>query len=95
MTAALFGLFWAGTSPLPAVALFALSGAAVGGVIVSNQNRVMAVAPGSTDVASAWAGAAYNTGIAVGALLGGAIVPSLGVRATALVGGLRPHAAAR
>ena len=56
--------------------------------IVSNQNRVMAVAPGSTDVASACAGAAYNTGIAAGALLGGAIVPSLGVHATALVGGV-------
>jgi predicted MFS family arabinose efflux permease len=88
MTGALWGLFVAGTVPVAAVALLGAAGFAVGGVVVANQNRIMVVAPGSTDVASAWSSAAFNVGIAGGSLMGGIVVPALGIHQTALVGAL-------
>jgi predicted MFS family arabinose efflux permease len=46
--------------------------------------RVLLVAPGSTDVASAGSGSAYNAGIGGGAWIGGLIADGAGVHATAL-----------
>jgi predicted MFS family arabinose efflux permease len=88
LTVALVGLFLAGGSPVAAGGLLALSGFALSGVPTGTQNRLMQVAPGSTEMASAWNGAAFNVGIGGGALLGGVLLPTLGVRATALAGGL-------
>lgn len=88
MTGALLGVYVFGTTAFVAVPLVGLAGVAVGGVVVSNQNRVMIVAPASTDVASAWASAAFNLGIAGGSLIGSLVVASFDVRAAALAGGL-------
>ncbi|GIM91166.1 MFS transporter [Paractinoplanes toevensis] len=52
------------------------------------QNRMLQVAPGSTDLASATLGSAFNVGIAAGSLLGGALLPGYGPRSLALTGGL-------
>jgi len=51
------------------------------------------VAPGSTDMASAGAGSAFNVGIATGALLGGLLMDHFGVRSVALAGCLLTAAA--
>jgi DHA1 family inner membrane transport protein len=57
------------------------------------QARVLETAPGNTEVASAWASAAFNVGIAGGALLGSAMLPVTGVRGTPLAGGVLALAA--
>jgi DHA1 family inner membrane transport protein len=71
-----------------AVACEACASLALGGIVISNQNRVLILAPGSTDVASAWASAFFNAGIAGGSLSGGVVLASFGVRGTALAGAL-------
>jgi len=83
---ALLGLFLAGGSRLGAAAFLALSGFAVSGVPAAMQSRIMHVAPGSTDIASAGNSAAFNVGVAGGALVGGLLLPHFGVRSTALAG---------
>jgi DHA1 family inner membrane transport protein len=88
LAVALVGLFVFGHVPYAAAAMAALSGFALSGVPTGAQSRIMQVAPGSTEVASAWNGAAFNAGIAGGALIGGGLLSSYGVRSTALVGGL-------
>ncbi len=85
--AAMLALYALAPHTLAAVALQAAASLALGAFIIANQNRVLIVAPGSTDVASAWMSASFNIGIAGGSLVGGLVVPSLGARATALVGG--------
>ncbi|MEV0810261.1 hypothetical protein [Micromonospora sp. NPDC050200] len=57
------------------------------------QSRMLQLAPGSTDLASAGVSTAFNVGIAVGSLLGGALLPDPGPRLLALVGGLLTLAA--
>jgi predicted MFS family arabinose efflux permease len=52
------------------------------------QGRLLVVAPGSTDMASAGVGTAFNAGIAAGSLLGGALLPQTGSRPLALVAAL-------
>jgi len=47
--------------------------------------RVLQVAPGSTDVASAGLSAVFNASIAAGALIGALLLPTFGLRSTALV----------
>ena len=85
---ALLAMCWLARAALPVAALLALSGFAMGALTPALSNRVMEVAPGSTDLASAGNSAAYNVGIGGGSLLGAVVVSSLGVRQTALVGGL-------
>jgi predicted MFS family arabinose efflux permease len=55
--------------------------------------RVLIVAPGSSDMASAGMSTAFNVGITAGALIGGLLLPTLGVRSTALVGAVFTAAA--
>jgi len=86
--ASLYMLYIAGRSLLAVVFLLALLGFALGGVVVANQTRVMVVAPGNTDVASAWTSAAFNLGIAAGSLAGSLVLRTGGVRLTALAGAL-------
>lgn len=69
-------------------AAFALSGmTAVLGT------RMLQVAPGSTDMASAGTSTAFNIGITAGALIGSLLLTTTGVRSTALAGALLTVAA--
>lgn len=85
---ALLGLFAAGHVPVAAVVLVMLLGASVAPVFMATQSRVLQVAPGRTETALAANSAAFNVGIAAGALAGGALLPSVGVRGTFLAGGM-------
>ncbi|MFG2556012.1 MFS transporter [Streptomyces sp. NPDC048581] len=85
---ALLSLWATGHVPVASVALIMLLGASVASAFMATQSRVLQVAPGRTETALAANSAAYNVGIAAGALLGGALLPSVGVRGTFLVGGL-------
>jgi predicted MFS family arabinose efflux permease len=76
-----------------AVALVALSGLAFGALTTALASRVLQVAPGSADLAAAGASTAVNVGITAGALVGSVLLPGVGVRGTALLGGLLSLAA--
>ena len=84
----LIGLFLLGTLQPAAVVLFTVGGFAYTAFATSTQGRMLVVAPGSTDMASAGVSTAFNAGIAAGSLLGGALLPQLGPRPLALVGAL-------
>jgi DHA1 family inner membrane transport protein len=84
--AALAGLYLFGAVQPAAVGLVGLTGMSLAAVPTAMQSRIMHIAPGSTEIASAANGAAFNAGIASGALLGGVLLPVAGVRATPLVG---------
>jgi DHA1 family inner membrane transport protein len=81
LTAAMAGLFVLGASPWAAVGLSSVASLALTAFNIANQNRILIVAPGSTDVANAWASAAFNVGIAAGSLGGGAVLGLSGPRA--------------
>jgi predicted MFS family arabinose efflux permease len=85
---ALLGLYTAGTGQVVTVLLVMLLGASVGPVFMATQSQVLQVAPGRTETALAANSAAFNTGVAAGALLGGLLLPVAGVRGTFLAGGL-------
>ena len=57
------------------------------------QNRILVVATGGTDTASAMLSSAFNAGIAGGALLGGVLLPHTGITGDFLIGGLLVAAA--
>ncbi|MHC3474573.1 MFS transporter [Streptomyces sp. 7R007] len=86
--AALLGLYTGGGDQVAAVALLMLLGASVGPVFMASQNQVLRVAPGRTETALAANSAAFNVGVAAGALLGAGLLPVAGVRSTFLAGGL-------
>lgn len=86
--AALLGLYAGGSSRVATVALFMLLGASVAPVFMATQSQVLRVAPGRTESALAANSAAFNVGVAAGSLLGGVLLPLVGVRGTFLVGGL-------
>ncbi|MFH8987708.1 MFS transporter [Streptomyces sp. NPDC017940] len=90
---ALLGLYAAGGSKPVAVAMLVLLGASLGPVFMATQSQVMHFAPGRTETAIAANSAAYNLGVAAGALAGSLLLPVLGVRGTFLVGGLMTVAA--
>ncbi|WP_181449592.1 MFS transporter [Streptomyces cyaneus] len=90
---ALLGLYATGHVPAVSVVLIMLLGASVATIFMATQSRVLQVAPGRTETALAANSAAYNVGIAAGALLGGFLLPVVGVRGTFLVGGLLTAAA--
>jgi len=85
---ALLGLSAGGRSQVVVVAMLALLGTAVGPVFMATQSRVLRVAPGRTEVALAANSAAFNVGVAAGSLLGGGLLPLVGVRGTFLAGGV-------
>jgi DHA1 family inner membrane transport protein len=93
LAAALITLYLAGHDRAATVVLMAVTGFAIGALTPALQNRVLEVAPGSTDMASAGNSVAFNVGIAGGSLLGAAVLDGPGVRATALAGGLLALAA--
>lgn len=90
---ALLGLYAAGGSRVVATAMMVFLGASLGPIFMATQNRVMDVAPGRTETAIAANSAAFNAGVAAGALAGGLLLPLVGVRGTFLVGGLMTLAA--
>ncbi|MEU9284589.1 MFS transporter [Streptomyces sp. NPDC048275] len=86
---ALLGLYvGGGRSQVATVALLMLLGASVGPVFMATQSQVLQVAPGRTELALAANSAAFNAGVAAGALTGAALLPAVGVRGTFLVGGV-------
>lgn len=93
LTVSLFGLYLFGAVRPAAAGMVALFGFALSGVASATQNRIMYVAPGSTEMATAWNSTAFNVGIGGGALVGAVLLPQVGVRATALAGGLLTAAA--
>jgi len=88
LATALLGLAAFGPVRPLAVALLALAGLAYGTLPPAIQSRVLQVAPGSTDVASAALSSAFNVGIATGSFVGGILLASAGPRSVPLVGGL-------
>ncbi|WP_239124115.1 MFS transporter [Rhizocola hellebori] len=91
---ALFSLFALGADPIVAAVAMAVSGAAMFMMIAALANRVLQVAPGSTDIASAGFSAVFNVSIAAGAAIGAVLLPALGVRSTALAAAILTAGAA-
>ncbi len=87
-TAAMLGLWAAGGVRWVTVVMLALLGLAVAPVVMAAQALVLRVAPGRTETAVAANSAAFNTGVALGALTGGLTLPLVAVRGTFLVGAL-------
>lgn len=85
---ALLGLYAAGRSQTVAVIMIVFLGASLGPIFMATQSQVMHVAPGRTETAVAANSAAYNTGVAAGAFVGGLLLHLIGVRGTFLIGGL-------
>jgi len=83
---ALLALYTLGAAKAAAVAAVALTVMAYSAFAVAVQNRTLQVAPGSTDLAGAGMGTAFNLGIAAGSLLGGGLIQTTGVRSVALAG---------
>ncbi|HTJ35989.1 MAG TPA: MFS transporter [Dactylosporangium sp.] len=88
LAAAMLAMYWLGGLAVAAVAALAVCGLSYSAMAAAVQNRVLMLAPGSADVASAGTSSAFNVGIAAGSLLGGVIIDGPGVRATALAAGL-------
>jgi len=62
----LVGVYFAGRVLPAAIVLIAAACGALGAYNVTNQNRILEVAPASTDIASAWTSASCNAGTAGG-----------------------------
>ncbi|MGK5684734.1 MFS transporter [Actinoplanes sp. URMC 104] len=88
LAAALLGLHLFGTARAVTVALVALWGFAMPQIPTTFQSRVLQVAPGNTDIASAVLSAMFNLGIAAGAFVGGLLLSGVGVRSTYLAAAL-------
>ncbi|WP_173071734.1 hypothetical protein [Phytohabitans houttuyneae] len=67
---ALLTLYLLGAAKGPALAAVAVTVMAYAAFAAAVQNRTLQVAPGSTDMAGAGSGSAFNAGIAAGSLLG-------------------------
>ncbi|BCB78604.1 MFS transporter [Phytohabitans flavus] len=83
---ALLALYTLGGTKAAAVTASALTLMAYAAFAAAVQNRTLQVAPGSTDLAGAGSGTAFNLGIAAGSLLGGGLIQTEGVRSVALAG---------
>ncbi|WP_433059763.1 MFS transporter [Dactylosporangium sp. CS-033363] len=81
-------LYALGTLKAPAIVALALNAFAYSAMAAAVQNRILMVAPGSTDLASAGGSSAFNVGIATGSFLGGVIIDHSNVRTVALAGAL-------
>jgi predicted MFS family arabinose efflux permease len=78
----------------PAAAVtIAASGLTLAALSAALGARVLRVAPGSSDMASAGTSTAFNVGITAGALIGSILLPQAGARSTALAGALLTLAA--
>jgi predicted MFS family arabinose efflux permease len=91
--AALLGLYALGALQPVTVLLVAGVGFGFASFATAVQGRMLQLAPGNTDFASAGISTAFNAGIAAGSLLGGALLPGPGPRLLALLGGVLALAA--
>ena len=82
-----------GSDPVAATATIALGGLTIAAFSAVLGARVLVVAPGRSDLASAGLSTAFNVGITAGALFGSLLVDGVGVRSTALVGAILTVAA--
>jgi MFS transporter, DHA1 family, inner membrane transport protein len=87
IAAALLLLFPLAHVAVLAVPLITLTSVGIAAFATTLTGRVLDVAPGSSDLASAGTSSAFNVGIGGGAALGAVVLPLWGVRSTALVGG--------
>ncbi|WP_329460376.1 MFS transporter [Streptomyces sp. NBC_01497] len=85
---AMTALWAAGGTRWAATAALALLGVALAPVVMASQALVLRVAPGRTETAVAANSAAFNAGVALGALTGGLVLPLVTVRGTFLIGAL-------
>ena len=85
---ALFAQWALAGSRIGVVASLSVSGFALAGLSTALATRVLEVAPGGSDLASAGTSTAFNIGITAGAFLGVLLLPAFGVRSTALAGAL-------
>jgi MFS transporter, DHA1 family, inner membrane transport protein len=90
---ALCTLYLTGSQPVATVILVSLAGLSFSAMCTALTGRVLRVAPGSVDMATAGTSIAVNIGITAGALIGGLLLSQFGVRSTALAGGLLSIAA--
>ncbi|MFF9624942.1 MFS transporter [Streptomyces griseosporeus] len=89
LTATMLGLALFGKLSFAAVCLVALLGFAMAAMTTALQSRILHVAPGSTEIASAVGSSVFNVGIAGGSFLGGLLLPTgFGVRGAVLLGGV-------
>jgi MFS transporter, DHA1 family, inner membrane transport protein len=93
LATAFLGLYAFGTTQPTALAALALMGVGLPGMVAGLQVLVLQVAPGNTDIASAGTSAAFNVGIGGGALIGALVLPTAGIRTTALAATLLTAAA--
>jgi DHA1 family L-arabinose/isopropyl-beta-D-thiogalactopyranoside export protein-like MFS transporter/DHA1 family inner membrane transport protein len=84
LCAAAVVLYVGGTVRALTIVALATSGAAYAAFAAATQNRVLQVAPGSTDMASAGSSSSFNIGISGGSFVGGLIIEGLGARSVAL-----------
>ncbi|MFF0151823.1 MFS transporter [Micromonospora sp. NPDC005203] len=66
----------------------ALLGCSAAPIFTATQARILHVSPGRTEIGFAANSAAFNVGVAAGALVGGAVLSAFGVRGAFLVGAL-------
>lgn len=85
---ALLGLSLLSGQPGAVVGLLALLGATAAPVFTVTQARILHVAPGRTELGFAANSAAFNVGIAFGALLGGLVLPGYGAAGAFALGGV-------
>ncbi|GGM35118.1 MFS transporter [Dactylosporangium sucinum] len=85
-TVALLGLAALGTVQAVAVLCLAAIGAIYASFATAVQSRMLQVAPGSTDLASAGVSTAFNVGIAAGSLIGSVMLQPWGAQSLALTG---------
>jgi len=87
-TVALAGQYAMGGSQVATVITMSVSGLTLAALSAALGARVLAVAPGGSDMAGAGTSTAFNIGITAGAFVGGVLLPGAGVRSTALAGAL-------
>ncbi|TRV80940.1 MFS transporter [Streptomyces sp. 130] len=86
VTAALALLVAAGSHPVAAVTAVALLSLSLSGMITALTSRILRIAPGNVDVASAAGSAAFQAGIAAGSFLGGRLLDAHGPHSTVVTG---------
>ncbi|GIH72954.1 MFS transporter [Sphaerimonospora thailandensis] len=93
ITGALLTLYAFGAVRPVAVAALCVTGLSFSALAAAIASRGLQVAPGSTDMASAGTGSAFNVGIAGGSLLGGALIDHTGVRSVTVAAAVLTAAA--
>jgi DHA1 family inner membrane transport protein len=82
-----------GTSRTGTVVAVSAAGLVLSAMATVLGARVLELAPGDTDLASAQMSTAFNVGITAGALIGSVLLTEVGVRSSALIGALLTAAA--